>query len=184
MGELILVTGGSRSGKSRWAQAQVERAPGPHIFIATCPRFADDAEMAARIARHQQDRRDRGWQTVEEQLALAGAIAAQPSAAALLVDCLALWCNNLLHAAGQAGEDFGEDAAAAAAQDVAAACRQRSGLTVLVSNEVGLGVIPANPLARRFVDCLGRLNQQLAAAADSVVLCSCGLPLALKGRLA
>jgi len=167
---LTLVLGGARSGKSRYAEAAVMAAPSPWIYVATAEPFDD--EMTARIAEHR-DRRGGQWQTVEASLDLAGAIAAAPDKAALLVDCLTLWLNNLM---------FKQVDIDAEAQRLEAALSARLAPAVLVSNEVGSGIVPENAEARRFRDLQGRLNQRIAARADRVVLLVAGLPLVLKGQ--
>jgi len=183
MPHVTLVTGGNRSGKSGWAQTQAEavaQATGAGLaYLATCPRL--DTEMDDRITRHQADRTGRGWQTIEEELQLTEAIATLPAEQVLLIDCLTLWLNNLLyHQANDFGENH-EDQAREQALALATACRQRSGPCFLVTNELGQGVIAADPLTRRFVDCSGRMNQTIAALADRVVLLVCGQPIIVKG---
>lgn len=164
-----LVLGGARSGKSRHAEALVESQPGACLYLATAE--PGDAEMAERIRLHR-ERRGQRWQTLEEPLDLAGALggAARPDGA-VLVDCLTLWLSNLLGA--------GRDAAQESAR-LLAALPGLAGPVVFVSNEVGLGVHPANALARSFVDHAGRLHQDLAGAAQLVVFMAAGLPLVLK----
>ncbi len=166
---VTLVLGGVRSGKSRHAEALVESQPGPCIYLATAQ--AGDAEMAARIAAHRA-RRDARWTTVEEPLDLAAALgqACGPDRA-VLVDCLTLWLSNLLGA----GRDV-----AAECEGLLAALPEFKGPVVLVSNEVGQGVVPDNALARRFVDHAGRLHQDLAATAQRVIFMIAGLPQELK----
>lgn len=165
----LFVLGGARSGKSRYAQARAEAMAGDLIFVATAQAF--DAEMTDRIARHHADR-DARWQTVEAPLALPEAIAAHAAPGrVLLVDCLTLWTSNLL---------LGEHDIDAATQALERAVSAAQGLVILVANEVGLGIVPDNALARRFRDHAGLLNQRVAAAADAVVLVTAGLPLALK----
>jgi adenosylcobinamide kinase / adenosylcobinamide-phosphate guanylyltransferase len=167
---LTLVLGGARSGKSRHAESLITAsAPPPWIYVATAQ--ALDAEMTERIAHHRA-RRGTGWQTMEAPHDLAGAIAAAPADAALLVDCLTLWLSN--HMLAEA--DIDADTTA-----VEKALARRRAPTVLVSNEVGSGVVPENALARRFADLQGRLNQRIAGSADRVVLVVAGLPLTLKG---
>jgi adenosylcobinamide kinase/adenosylcobinamide-phosphate guanylyltransferase len=138
-----------------------------------------DAEMAERIAHHR-ERRGAGWHTIEAPHHLADAIDAAP-AGALLVDCLTLWLTNHMLAQGDIGADIEADIGAET-DGVEAALGRRGGLAVLVSNEVGSGIVPDNALARRFRDLQGRLNQRLAARADRVVLVVAGLPLIVKGQ--
>lgn len=165
----LFVLGGARSGKSRYAQARAEALAGRHTFIATAQAYDD--EMRERIDRHKADR-DARWRTVEAPLDLPGAIAACSSEeAVVLVDCLTLWTSNLLlHDA-----DF--DAARAA---LCTAIAEFAGALVLVSNEVGFGIVPENALARRFRDEAGRINQAVAATVQEAVLVAAGLPLRLK----
>jgi adenosylcobinamide kinase / adenosylcobinamide-phosphate guanylyltransferase len=167
---LTLVLGGARSGKSRHAEGLIAAsAPPPWIYVATAQ--ALDAEMTERIGHHR-ERRGTGWQTMEAPHDLAGAIAAAPPDAALLADCLTLWLTNRMLAEA----DIDADTAA-----LEKALARRRGPTVLVSNEVGSGIVPDNALARRFADLQGRLNQRIAKSADRVVLVVAGLPLTLKG---
>ncbi|HEY9537121.1 MAG TPA: bifunctional adenosylcobinamide kinase/adenosylcobinamide-phosphate guanylyltransferase [Kiloniellaceae bacterium] len=166
---VTLVLGGARSGKSTYAERLAESQAGPCLYLATAA--AGDAEMAERIALHRQRRGGR-WRTHEEPLALAEALgkAAEPGAA-VLVDCLTLWLSNVLLA------DL--DVENQCEQLVAALPRLR-GPVIFVANEVGLGIVPDNALARHFRDAAGRLNQAVAAAAQSVVFIAAGLPLVLK----
>jgi adenosylcobinamide kinase/adenosylcobinamide-phosphate guanylyltransferase len=165
----LLVIGGARSGKSRYAQQRIEGIAGKLAFIATAE--PGDAEMAERIARHQADRGPR-WTAHEAPLDLPAAILrAASSADAVLVDCLTLWLSNLmLHERDPAAETHALDS-------VLARCPVP---IALVTNEVGQGIVPMNPLARRFRDEAGRLNQRVAALAGEVVLVTAGLPLTLK----
>lgn len=180
MSRLVLVTGGARSGKSRWAEERALACGGAPRYIATCT-ISDD-EMRTRVERHQRDRATRGWRTVEEPLAVPSAVMAAP-AGPLLVDCLTLWLSNLLHHASKSASSFHEDDAAQCGDELAAAARNRSQPVVVVTNEVGGGIVPMDPQARRFRDCAGRMNAALAAAADEVVLMVCGLPLSVKTDL-
>ena len=159
--------GGARSGKSRYAEGVITRLPPPWIYIATAQAF--DHEMQARIAEHRA-RRAAGWRTVEAPLALPDVLR-DAGNAPVLVDCLTLWLSNLLLA------DADPDVAEAALD----AALNRTAPTVLVSNEVGLGIVPDNALARRFRDHAGQLHQRLAARADRMVLTVAGLPLFMKG---
>ena len=165
---LTLVLGGARSGKSRRAEALVAELPPPWTYIATAEAF--DAEMAERITRHR-DRRDARWTTLDAPRALPSVLAEAPSAAPVLVDCLTLWLSNLM----LAEHDLEPEWAA-----LEGALARRAAPTVLVSNEVGWGIVPQTPLGRRFRDAQGLLNQRMAAAAERVELVAAGLPLRLK----
>ena len=168
---VTLVLGGARSGKSAYAESLVA-GPGA-VYVATAE--AIDDEMGERIARHRARRRGEGWTTVEAPLDLAAALRAHaPGASGVLVDCLTVWLGNLMHAGRDIDRETGsllESLAGPPAPPVP---------IVLVANEVGLGVVPDNPMARAFRDHAGRLNQALAARADRVVLVTAGIPLVLK----
>jgi adenosylcobinamide kinase / adenosylcobinamide-phosphate guanylyltransferase len=170
-----LILGGARSGKSALAERLARESGSDVVYIATAQ--AHDAEMAARIAHHR-DRRPAHWQSVEEPLALAGALRAyaRPDRC-VLVDCLTLWLSNLLGDADdqRLGREY------VALLEVLPAL---PGELLLVSNEVGLGVVPMGELTRRFVDEAGRLHQALAARCERVLFVAAGLPLPLKGNLA
>ena len=165
---LTFVLGGARSGKSRYAESLISALPPPWFYLATAT--AGDDEMAARIKAHRA-RRAASWHTVEAPRDVAGALGACGEAPAL-VDCLTLWLSNLMlvEAEIEAEVDRLEQALQAAAAPV-----------VLVSNEVGFGIVPDHPLGRRFRDWQGVVNQRMAARADRVVLMVAGLPLVLKG---
>jgi len=180
-----LILGGQRSGKSRHAealaQAWLHRTPG-HEAVLVATAQAHDEEMHARIARHRADRARRvpALRTLEEPQHLPEALAAQAAAHRLLVvDCLTLWLTHLLMPAQ--GEALDDAAWAAQQAALCTALRDAPGPVVLVSNEIGLGVIPPSPEARRFVDALGLLHQQVAAECARVTLMVAGLPLAVKG---
>jgi len=166
---LTLVLGGARSGKSRYAEALIEEAAPEALYLATAAPLDD--EMRERIGHHRA-RRGARWATREAPLDLAAALieVARPERP-VLVDCLTLWLSNLLIA----GRDV--EAATAALLD---ALPRLNGPAVLVANEVGLGIVPDNALARAFRDHAGRLNQRVAAQAQRVVLVAAGLPLVLK----
>ncbi|PTA68613.1 bifunctional adenosylcobinamide kinase/adenosylcobinamide-phosphate guanylyltransferase [Deinococcus arcticus] len=166
---LVVVTGGARSGKSAFAERRALDSGLPVTYLATAQAF--DEEMAARIARHQRDR-PADWPTVEEPLEVARALAAFPTPAAVL-DCLSLWVSNLMLAG------WPDEAVLSAADALLAAAQARGGLTVLVTNEVGFGIVPENALARRYRDLLGWVNQRAAAASDEVWLLVSGRPLRL-----
>jgi adenosylcobinamide kinase / adenosylcobinamide-phosphate guanylyltransferase len=165
---LTLVLGGARSGKSRHAEALIEARPAPWVYIATAQAYDD--EMRARIAEHRA-RRSQDWRTVDAPMALPEALRAVPSGQPVLVDCLTLWLTNLILA---------ERDIAIATGELMAACREAQGPVVLVSNEVGLGIVPENALARRFRDEAGRLHQRLASQAERVVFMVAGLPMQVK----
>ena len=167
MGTSVLVLGGARSGKSRYAEGLADDIAGDRLYIATAR--PGDEEMAARIAAHRQ-RRGPGWTTLEAPLALAEALAGA-DAPFVLIDCITLWISNLLLA---------DIDIAPRVEALAEALRARQGTVAVVSNEVGLGIVPDNALARRFRDAAGLANQRLAQACDEVVLLTAGLPLKLK----
>lgn len=168
---LALVVGGARSGKSRLAERLITGTARPRVYIATAQPF--DAEMHDRIAQHIADRGP-GWTTVEAPLTLAETLATTPPDSAVLVDCATLWLSNQM----LAGADLAEKSSALLA--ALAACPAP---VVIVSNEVGWGIVPENALARAFRDAQGRLNQMLAAQAGLVVGVMAGLPMVLKGDL-
>jgi adenosylcobinamide kinase/adenosylcobinamide-phosphate guanylyltransferase len=157
---LVVLLGGARSGKSQLALQLAERASAPVVFLATGE--AGDEEMADRIARHRQERPS-SWSTVEEPVELERAVNDVGDTVTLIVDCLSLWVSNLIEQ--RPAPEI--EAAAAAAANVAAA---RPGLTIAVSNEVGLGIVPDNALARAYRDVLGRVNALWVAAADEAYL--------------
>lgn len=166
MHSLTFILGGARSGKSRRAEALVTALPPPWTYIATAEAF--DAEMEARIVEHRA-RRAIGWETLDAPRDLPAALGrARPP---VLVDCLTLWLSNLMLA---------EADLEAAQSALATALRARTGKVVLVSNEVGGGIVPATHLGRRFRDAQGVLNQRMAALADHVELVVAGLSLRLK----
>jgi len=174
---LILITGGSRSGKSGFALETAVRFKVPRIFLATAQ--ADDEEMRQRIEAHRRDRPE-GWSVVEEPCQVPRALrAALARAGTVIVDCLTIWISNLI----LQDQSFTELEAAARAQELArAAAGTRSGV-IVVTNEVGSGIVPDNALARRFRDCAGRANQVLAAAADEVHLMVSGIAIPVKKGL-
>lgn len=167
-GRLTFLLGGARSGKSAHAEQLATALPAPWIYFATAELYDD--EMRERVAHHRA-RRGAGWQTVDAPLDLAEKLERAPAGRPVLVDCLTLWLTNHM----------------LAEHDLEAECRRLveilsrpGGPWFVVSNEVGLGIVPDNALARRFRDAAGRLNKQVAAAADTVLLMVAGLPLKVK----
>lgn len=165
----ILVLGARRSGKSRFAEDLVTASGRSLVYIATAE--AGDDEMAERIAHHRARRGD-GWQTIEEPLELPQAVGlAVGHDRIVLVDCLTLWLSNLMQA---------ERAIDSAIESLLATLESAAGPVILVSNEVGAGIVPMNALARRYADAQGFLNQRVAASVDRVVLMTAGIPLQIK----
>jgi adenosylcobinamide kinase/adenosylcobinamide-phosphate guanylyltransferase len=165
---VVLITGGARSGKSRHAEARARSFPGRPAYIATAEAF--DAEMEERIARHRA-RRGNDWFERETPLDLVQALTETDGGGARLVDCLTLWLSNLLHA----GRDWSRETAL-----LGAALREQQSPVILVTNEVGLGIVPDNMLARTFRDAAGLLNQAIAEVADEVEFVVAGLPMKVK----
>ena len=164
MGDVILLIGGARSGKSALAVEIGQRHEGEVVLIATAEPFDDD--MRSRIARHRRDRP--GWPVIEQSRDLGKAIAAAPSDPLLIVDCLTVWVANELHHGGSIDADA-----------VTAALAGRSGPSVVITNEVGLGVHPETELGRTYRDELGRVNQAIAAVASRTLLMVAGRALRL-----
>ncbi|HZH52394.1 MAG TPA: bifunctional adenosylcobinamide kinase/adenosylcobinamide-phosphate guanylyltransferase [Microvirga sp.] len=165
----VLILGGARSGKSRTALDLAEEAAGERIYVATAQ--ALDEEMRERIAHHRSERGDR-WQTREVPFALGECIRTETAPGrAVLVDCLTLWLSNVLLA---------EEDVDLRTQELTDAVAEAAGPLILVSNEVGHGIVPASPLGRAFRDAQGRLNQRVAAACDAVVFVAAGCPILLK----
>ncbi len=180
---LILLLGGARSGKSALAERLAARLAGEGgvLYVATAQ--AGDDEMRARISEHQR-RRPASWRTLEAPYDLAAGIRQHAAdASVILVDCLTVWTSNLLLREAGAAETLSpaqEGAVLAQVADVLAACRETSAACLLVSNEVGLGVVPPYPLGRAYRDLLGRVNQRVAAACDEAYLLVAGIPIDLK----
>jgi adenosylcobinamide kinase / adenosylcobinamide-phosphate guanylyltransferase len=170
-GTFTLVTGGARSGKSGFAERLAASLGQPVLFVATAEPL--DEDMRQRIERHRLSR-PAGWQTIEEPLSVAVALRARaPSGGAVLLDCVTLLVSNLLLAGRPVRPEV----------DALVQWQKQSGaILIAVTNEVGLGIVPDNALARQYSDALGEANQVLAAAADEVILMVAGLPLAIKQR--
>lgn len=165
---VVLITGGARSGKSRHAEARVRIWPGRPVYIATAEPLDD--EMAERIAQHRARRGDE-WTDRKVPLDLAKALVETDGGGARLVDCLTLWLSNLLHA---------ERDWSTAIAELAGTLKSQRSLVVLVTNEVGLGIVPDNALARAYRDAAGIMNQTIAGVADEVEFVVAGLPMKLK----
>ena len=166
---VTLVLGGARSGKSSYAERITVAHPRGCVYIATAE--IGDEEMAERVRKHQA-RREAHWRTIEAPLELAPAIVSETGqGAAVLVDCLTLWLSNLM----AAGRDPSREM-----EELVRALGQAGGPVVFVANEVGLGIVPDNALARAFLDHAGRLNQRIAEIANDVFFLAAGLPLRLK----
>ncbi len=171
--EIVLALGGSRSGKSSWALGYVERNYSSRVFLATAEIL--DEEMAERVRLHRESRGPE-WTLLEEPLDLPGALQSQCSFAdVVLVDCLTVWLGNVMIKEGRDRVGFYRDSLVETLAD-------RKTSVVLVSNEVGMGVVPEYPLGRAFRDEAGMLNQAVAQTADRVVFLAAGLPLWLKGE--
>ena len=181
MGQIILITGGSRSGKSAYAQRVAEALPGPRAFVATCP-IIDD-EMSERVRKHQEARQHSDWVTVEEPVDLCGVVRSARDCQVLLVDCLTLWINNLLHEASKNGNTISEADIAEQCRELLVACKQYPGTILFVTNEIGMGIVPETPLCRLYRDLVGRCNQLIAESSDRVVLLVSGQPLEIKKRI-
>jgi len=185
MGAIWLITGGVRSGKSRLAVRLASEFDAV-TYVATAE--AGDAEMSQRIATHQAER-PQGWQTIEEPLDLAGAIGRAPDGC-LIVDCLTLWTSNRLFPEEWPDDDASDTVGAliaSRAQDllteattIVEALRSRSGATIVVTNEVGSGIIPPDPRLRAWEDTLGAVNSMVAGAAERLYLCVAGQAVDLK----
>jgi adenosylcobinamide kinase/adenosylcobinamide-phosphate guanylyltransferase len=167
-GRLTFILGGARSGKSRHAERLATALPSPWVYIATAEAYDD--EMRERIKLHRARRGD-GWRTIDAPLDLVGALEAVPQGTPVLVDCLTLWLTNHMLAEHDIEAEAGR---------LGAVLSRPSGPWYVVSNEVGLGIVPENALARRFRDAAGRLNQQVASQADEVLMMVAGLPLKVK----
>lgn len=180
MARITLITGGSRSGKSAFAQRLAEEQPGSRLFLATCT--VTDPEMELRILRHVQDRQKGNWATVEEPLDLAGQLRQAHRFDTVLIDCLTLWINNLMFEAAGRNQVMDEDLVRTETELLLAAARAHPGEVIMVTNEVGMGIVPDNPSARLYRDLIGRCSQSVGTAADRVFLVSCGIPIQIKGK--
>lgn len=169
---LTVLLGGARSGKSTAALRLAERQEAPVVYVATSPHINGDDDLEHRIDTHRAER-PTDWETIEAELELADAVRDVPGDSFVIIDCLTVWLGNLLHH----GHD--DDAIAAASESALAAVRDRSGRTVAVSNEVGLGIVPAGAVSRRYRDLLGHINQRWVGVSDQAHLMVAGRALDL-----
>jgi adenosylcobinamide kinase / adenosylcobinamide-phosphate guanylyltransferase len=169
--QIILVTGGARSGKSKYAEQRSGELGSRRLYVATAE--AKDEEMAQRIAEHKKRRGD-NWVTIEEPMTLSSALLAERGRTdCALVDCLTIWLSNLLL---HRDANFAEDRV----EELVETLPHLDFHLVLVTNEVGLGIVPDNPLARQFRDLAGWANQQIATVANGVILMVAGVPMVVK----
>jgi adenosyl cobinamide kinase/adenosyl cobinamide phosphate guanylyltransferase len=168
---LVVLVGGARSGKSAYAEALGRRHDGPVTYVATAPRIDGDDDLDTRIERHRSDRPGH-WVTIEDELDLARALG-RAGESFTIVDCLTTWTGNLQY------HERTEAEALAAADDAIAVATARHATTVVVTNEVGMGIVPADALTREYRDLLGRINQRWVAAADLAMLIVAGRALPL-----
>jgi adenosylcobinamide kinase/adenosylcobinamide-phosphate guanylyltransferase len=170
--KIYFITGGARSGKSAFAERLANGMTGKRAYIATAQ--ALDPEMAARI-QHHRERRGNEWDTYEEPLAIGDLLVKlNERYQIVLLDCLTLWLSNVM------AHTNGDDAVNSRSDVLVAAIKSFDGSSIIVSNEVGLGIVPDNPLARRFRDFAGMLNQKMAHAADEVYFTAAGIPMKIK----
>ncbi len=170
--KIFFITGGARSGKSAFAQKLAKDVAGKPAFIATAQ--ALDQEMAAKIAKHRQDR-GAAWDTYEEPLAVADLLRKLSGRyQVVLLDCLTLWLSNII------AHSEGDETVVNRSDQLIAAVREFAGTCIIVSNEVGLGIVPDNALARKFREMAGMLNQKVAEAADEVFFTAAGIPMKIK----
>jgi len=168
---IVFITGGARSGKSRFALEEALRVPGRKAFIATAEE--SDDEMRERIKRHKQDRGE-GWETYEEPLMIADVLGKMEGQyGVIVIDCLTLWLANLIMSGLDEEKETG--------RLVAVLRAVKKSTLFVVSNEVGMGIVPENELARKFRDAAGRLHQRIAGVADEVYVTFSGIPMKIKG---
>ncbi len=177
---IVFVVGGTRSGKSDFAlKKALELAENnKKYFIATCPQIDD--EITERIAKHQRDRDGLGFVTIEEQLMLGDVIDRLDPGSVVLLDCLTLWINNLLYQSSEKGVEFNESDVSEFTVLLIDKIRAKKLTFIGVSNEVGMGLVPADEVTRKYRDLVGKSNAIMAAAADQFYLVTCGVPLKIK----
>ena len=178
MAKIILVTGGTRSGKSDYAQQRAESMGGPRCFIATC--VAHDSEMAVRIDRHRTARKGGDWHTIEEPFELERVFAEVSGYKTYLLDCLTLWVANLLEQSSQQDNSIEEDTIETLIREIVAEIRKKDSTVLIVTNEVGMGIVPENGVARKYRDLVGRCNRICAELSDEAFFVCAGIPVRLK----
>jgi adenosylcobinamide kinase / adenosylcobinamide-phosphate guanylyltransferase len=179
MAKIILITGGARSGKSSYALNLAESISTKRLFVATCPKI--DSEMSERVRRHQEERRGRGWVTVESETDLNAVFSEQANGFdVVLIDCITLWVNNVLFTGEGQDSSTDDHSIGMLCNEWLETAHQFAGTVICVTNEVGLGIVPDNALARKYRDLVGTCNQLIGRNASEVVLVSCGIPLFLK----
>ena len=180
MGNITLITGGTRSGKSDFALELAENTSlsAERIFVATCPKIDD--EINERIRKHQEEREGHGWITVEEQLDIYGIIEKIDKPSVVLIDCMTLWVNNLLYNAEMNKHDFSEQDMVKESKRIVELVRRKKIELFCVTNEVGMGIVPADKKSRYYRDLVGKCNKTIATLSDNAFLVSCGIPLKLK----
>lgn len=176
--ELIFILGGARSGKSSFALKLAESIKGKRLYIATAE--ALDDEMAKRIKKHKKERGN-NWNTIEEPIRIANVIKRNKGYDVILLDCLTLWVSNLMHREARSkGQGARGGRTLQKITDLISACKKAKASIIIVSNEVGLGIVPDNPLARQFRDIAGFANQKIADAAGEVYFMVSGIPSKIK----
>lgn len=179
MAKIILITGGARSGKSGFALEVAEKISPKKLFIATCPKI--DPEMSKRVNRHKDERKGRGWETIEEEENLDSLFPLKTGGYdVVLIDCLTLWVNNILYKATCAGGNVDDFRMRDLCHNWLHKTREYPGTVICVTNEVGLGIVPENEVGRLYRDLVGTCNQTIGKIADEIVLVTCGAPLYIK----
>lgn len=183
MGRILLVTGGARSGKSHFAESLCLAAPGPSYYIATCPRILGDHDLDARIAAHQEKRSGHNWITLEEPLHIEQALQqASTAQGSVLLECLGLWVSNMVYQ-GIENRREAEAELRGRVQRMCAQWRMQAGSLIIVGQEAGWGVLPAERESRLWLDLLGCVRNAFAAEADEVWLVASGCPIQIKRQM-
>ena len=176
--QIHLILGGARSGKTAYALSLAEKSSLERTYLASCPPF--DGELKDRVENHKRERENRNWKTVEETINLKNAIKYIDENDAVLIDCITLWINNLLYEGENGKHHYTDEEIFTLTEELCVQCRKRKGNVYIVSNETGLGIIPDNPLARRFHDIAGKCNQIIAGYSDHVYFVTAGIASKIK----